>query len=485
MRTVIQTAFGDSGHTTFFVRNADDYRKYAREIEAEAEVKIMKRIRCRGSALEACVTRHGTIVGPLMTELVGFKELTPYRGGWCGNEVVADAFSRTVRERARESTFRFGEALRKRGYRGYFECDYLYDLDSDDVYLGEINPRITGASSMTNLAAFAHADAPLFLFHLLEWAADWSARCRRLSPEYEAWFLKEGDGRRPGYLTSRRALAEHMPELVPTWERLTDLAGGGDRAARLLSLYCPTPYLVACSQALWTRGEPWLVRNYDYHPAQCEGTILHSCWRGTRVIASTDSLWGVLDGMNDRGLAVTLAFGGRPAVGPGFAITLILRYVLEVCQSVDEAIAVLRRVPSHMVYTVGLVDRTARHATAYVAPDRPTEVSDARVSTNHQHRGEWPDYTNLTRSEARATALQAALEAPGMTPERLLEVCRRPPVASDDWARAFGTLYTAAYRPFTGRIHYRWPSSSWDASFDHFTETTTVVRYGLADRMDA
>ena len=36
--------------------------------------------------------------------------------------------------------------------------------------MGEINPRITGASSMTNLAAFAHADAPLFLFHLLEFS---------------------------------------------------------------------------------------------------------------------------------------------------------------------------------------------------------------------------------------------------------------------------------------------------------------------------
>jgi biotin carboxylase len=130
----------------------------------------MKRINCRGAALEACVTRHGTIVGPLMTELVGFRELTPYRGGWCGNEVFTDAFSRTVRDRARDSTFRFGEALRKRGYRGYFECVYLYDLDTDDVYLGEVNPRITGASSMTNLASFAHADAPLFLFHLLEWS---------------------------------------------------------------------------------------------------------------------------------------------------------------------------------------------------------------------------------------------------------------------------------------------------------------------------
>ena len=121
---VIQTAFGDSGHTTFFISSEEDWNKHADEIIADPEVKIMKRIRCRGSAQEACVTRHGTIVGPLMTELVGFKELTPYRGGWCGNEVLAEAFSQDVRNKARDMTFRFGEELRKLGYRGYFELDF-------------------------------------------------------------------------------------------------------------------------------------------------------------------------------------------------------------------------------------------------------------------------------------------------------------------------------------------------------------------------
>jgi len=166
---VVQTAFGDSGHTTFFISDEKDWEKHAEEISAEPEVKIMRRIRCRGSAIEGCVTRHGTIVGPLMTELVGFPELTPYKGGWCGNEVYADAFTRTIRRRARDATFKFGEELRKLGYRGYFELDFLTDLDSGKVWLGEVNPRITGASSMTNLASFAHADAPLFLFHLLEY----------------------------------------------------------------------------------------------------------------------------------------------------------------------------------------------------------------------------------------------------------------------------------------------------------------------------
>tara|TARA_R110000744_G_scaffold112179_2_gene210414 strand:+ start:8104 stop:9657 length:1554 start_codon:yes stop_codon:yes gene_type:complete len=166
---VIQTAYGDSGHTTFFVSNETDFEKHASEITEAPEVKVMKRIRCRGAAIEACATKNGTIVGPLMTELVGFKELTPYQGGWCGNEVFAGAFSAKMRKQARDSAMAFGNELGKMGYQGYFELDFLLDMDTDKVYLGECNPRITGASSMTNLASFAHADAPLFLFHLLEW----------------------------------------------------------------------------------------------------------------------------------------------------------------------------------------------------------------------------------------------------------------------------------------------------------------------------
>jgi hypothetical protein len=167
---VLQSAFGDSGKTTYFISDEEDWRKHEHEIVDELEMKIMKRVNCRGSAIEACTTKRGTIVGPLMTELVGFPELTPYKGGWCGNEIFAGSFTQDVRDKARDYTFAFGEALRSEGYRGYFELDFLIDLDNGELYLGELNPRVTGASSMTNHAAFAHADAPLFLFHLLEFS---------------------------------------------------------------------------------------------------------------------------------------------------------------------------------------------------------------------------------------------------------------------------------------------------------------------------
>ena len=165
---VVQTPYGDSGKTTFFIRGERDWDKYAEDM-ADQELKVMKRINCRAAAVEAVLTRHGTVVGPLMTDLTGHPELTPHKGGWCGNDVFPDALSPEHRERARSLTRKLGDRLAVEGYRGFLEIDYLADVDTGELYLGEINPRISGVTSMTNVSAGAYADVPLFLFHLLEY----------------------------------------------------------------------------------------------------------------------------------------------------------------------------------------------------------------------------------------------------------------------------------------------------------------------------
>jgi biotin carboxylase len=165
---VVQTPYGDSGKTTFFIRGQADWDRYAAHLTAQ-ELKVMKRIDNREVAVEAAITRHGTIVGPFMTSLIGHPELTPYKGGWCGNDIFPGALSPEQGRRARELTQRLGDRLAQEGYRGFFEVDFLVDLDSGELYLGELNPRVSGASSMTNVTAGAYADMPLFLFHLLEY----------------------------------------------------------------------------------------------------------------------------------------------------------------------------------------------------------------------------------------------------------------------------------------------------------------------------
>jgi len=165
---VVQMPYGDSGKTTFFISSAADWDQHAEEIVGQ-DAKVMKRINPRAVAVEAVLTRHGTIVGPFMTELTSYPELTPYEGGWCGNEMFHDVLAPQHREVVTGLVQRLGDRLAQEGYRGFFEVDILVDTETDEAYLGELNPRISGASSITNVTAGAYADIPLFLFHLLEY----------------------------------------------------------------------------------------------------------------------------------------------------------------------------------------------------------------------------------------------------------------------------------------------------------------------------
>jgi biotin carboxylase len=167
---VVQLPWGDSGKTTFFIDDEESWDAAVAEHRLTGvEMKVMKRINCRAVAVEAVLTRHGTLVGPIMADITGYAELTPYKGGWAGNDVYLDVLDESQRARARVLTQNLGDRLGSEGYRGFFEVDYLVDTDSGELYLGELNPRLSGISSMTNVTAGAYAELPLFLFHLLEY----------------------------------------------------------------------------------------------------------------------------------------------------------------------------------------------------------------------------------------------------------------------------------------------------------------------------
>lgn len=305
----------------------------------------------------------------------------------------------------------------------------------------------------------------------------WLESLERTWSAYRGWFLREGDEARPPLAEGLSALETHMPELVPVWRDLVALANGDETVARMLTLYRPTPFLTGCSQAVWLNGRPRLVRNYDYHPLLCEGTFLRSAWTGGPVLAASDCLWGAVDGVNARGLAVALSYGGRPVVGDGFGITLILRYLLETCGSSAEACDVLRRVPSHMAYNVSIVDAAGDHAVARVSPDRPTRVTRETVATNHQRESESSRYIRATHSKRRRKFLRARLADPALTPAGLVDLFLEPPLYADAHARGHGTLYTAEYVPGEGTARYLWPGAVVTQGLETFEERDLVVPF--------
>ena len=307
----------------------------------------------------------------------------------------------------------------------------------------------------------------------------WQALFQRHWPAYREWFLSEGEEPRANWLTSVEHLREHMPELIPVYDTLCELAGGGDLQARLLSLYRPPAYMSGCSQAVWPGERPLLVRNYDYSPYHCEGTVMLTRWGERRVIATGDCLWGVLDGINDAGLAVSLTFGGRRVVGDGFGVPLLLRYVLETCTSTAEAVTALRRVPTHMSYNVTVLDESGAFRTLFLAPDREPVVRQLPAVTNHQGKVEWHQHARATASLERERFLFARLADCDETEEEFVHAFSRPPLFSTSYHRGYGTLYTSVLYPHSGAIEYRWADQHWRVSFDDFPEHTRFAQYPL------
>jgi hypothetical protein len=186
---VVQTPYGDSGRTTFFIRSEADWSKNAEHLVDE-HLKVMRRINHLPGTVEAVATQHGTLVGPLQTDITGFAEVTPYKGGWCGNDVFHDGLEKE-RKAVTRMARKLGERLYKAGYRGAFCMDFLIDTDTGEVYLGEINPRISGASPMTNLISSTYGGCPIYMFHLLEFMeVDWKVdldKVQKRWSEFDNW----------------------------------------------------------------------------------------------------------------------------------------------------------------------------------------------------------------------------------------------------------------------------------------------------------
>ena len=299
----------------------------------------------------------------------------------------------------------------------------------------------------------------------------WAAHLRTLFPEVAGWLTDDGrtaDSRR----RARTLFAEHLPELVPLLDRLTEQVDHPD-AGTLLTMAALKPFFSGCTQT----GRPGgLLRNYDFRPDECEGTIVRSCFLRP-VIGMQEGGWGLLDGMNDAGLAVSLTFGGRLVAGPGFAVNIVLRYLLETCATVSEAVERLRSIPIMAAWNVTLADAD-RAVTVYLGPDiELTEAPDA-CAANHQHQP-------VSEADERATRTQqrlAAIRASGQDVAAML----RPPLYESTFDDGYGTLYTADYRPDQRQVSYVWPTQTWEQSFDRYstgTRTITLVDPRSARRL--
>ena len=311
----------------------------------------------------------------------------------------------------------------------------------------------------------------------------WLARFIAGRDETERWYLGEGRAPPATALECRAALLRHMPELLPEYDRACALVGDDDFAHRILSHWRPPPLAFGCSQAVWLgKDGPALVRNYDFPPEIVSGHFESTSWFGREVIAKGQRPWGgCLDGINARGLVASATFGGSPAQGLGFSIILILRYVLETCDRVEEGIVTLGRIPVALSQNVTLLDRSGAYATVFLGPDRAAGVSRVPVCTNHQEAVASLQSAATTGTVERQQAALKALREPESILASLTKSFLRPPLYYRGLRSP--TVYTAVYSPAELRVDYLWPGKCWTQRIGHFEPGEYTHDYGdLASR---
>jgi predicted choloylglycine hydrolase len=296
----------------------------------------------------------------------------------------------------------------------------------------------------------------------------WLARMREVVGENDPTVWLAEEGRTPeGAARAKELFARHLPELVPVLERLAGQAPELPHGETLLTHAASNPFWAACTQ---TARPGRLLRNYDFPPGQCEGTIARTHFLRP-VIGMQDGAWGLLDGMNDAGLAVSLTFGGRFEHGRGLSVLIVLRYVLETCTTVDEAVEKMRTIPINIPQNVTLAD-PHRALTVQVGPDIPLTIDPDPVAcaANHQLAAPVPP-----EEEAGSHTLErvAAIRAAG--PDTPVATMLRPPLYVE-YDEGYGTLYTADYRATDGEVTYHWPGAApWSQSFATFTEGSRTI----------
>ena len=204
----------------------------------------------------------------------------------------------------------------------------------------------------------------------------------------------------------------------------------------------------ACGRAT---ARPMLVRNYDYAPSRMEGVIWSTAPAQRRVIGMSDCLWGLLDGMNDAGLAVSLTFGGRRVAGRRVRHPDRRALPAGDVRGRRGARATLARLPYSLSHNLTMVDRAASVLTAYLSPDREPIFREFPAATNHQGIVEWPEQARATRTIERERLHRRPARRPRRRRTRSSTRSCGPRLFSTAYASGFGTLYTAAYRAARGR----------------------------------
>lgn len=288
--------------------------------------------------------------------------------------------------------------------------------------------------------------------------ATWVEHSQVSLSAYRTWYQNFNGRQSLDPELALQAIDQYFPKFAKTFEQMINLLSLTSQDVSLLSFFCPPIINFACSQAAWCHQYPVLVRNYDYFSDLSEGRYLHSRWHKAHVIASSDCLWGALDGMNEFGLSGSVTLVGTEKLSEGFSAPVVLRYILEFCTNTQEAVDTLLKIPLCTAYNFTFLDTQFNAKTVEVNPVTGIHISSSPVATNHQ--GEVDEFRtpHLYDSSLRKQSLLSLLASPYTSLDSFIDAFAYYPLFKAVSYSDTSTLYTAIYNSLLKAAEYRFPN---------------------------
>ncbi|ELY96875.1 C45 family autoproteolytic acyltransferase/hydolase [Natrialba taiwanensis] len=174
---------------------------------------------------------------------------------------------------------------------------------------------------------------------------------------------------------SESSVEEHIPYLLNELRSMADAGAWNTELIKAVPLALTIESgcsVVAVSGERTAHGEPLFGRNYDFYAsfAPFSELIRTTPENGHRHIGVTDHWTGRHDGVNEAGLAIGHTFVPNRGEQPGVMFALAARAVLDTCETTEEALEFLERIPHARNTNFLVADSTGSMAIVEASPER-------------------------------------------------------------------------------------------------------------------
>lgn len=174
-KVVLQDEQLSGGKGTFIIGDYDRYQWALSELEQHSShTRVVVSDAIPGPtelSIQACITKHGIFTGPLQRQVIAhplLANLDVSSGDkFCGIEIRKEDQETRLHQQAIATAQVLARAMQAEGYKGIFGVDLLLGSDGE-LYLLEINPRLTGATPLLTALDDQDKNVPFYLLHLLE-----------------------------------------------------------------------------------------------------------------------------------------------------------------------------------------------------------------------------------------------------------------------------------------------------------------------------